>query len=121
MPFYEVVTPLRNGSPKPVAPGTIVEMDAGEARALVRVGAIIDRNERPIVIFAEQPGQVAAVLSAEGGIEPAVELSDVDMPDQVAAHEAAGAESVADLTETAETELTAETPAPQPKAGKARR
>lgn len=40
MPRYEVVTPLRNGGKKPVAPGKIIEMDADDAAYLVEVKAL---------------------------------------------------------------------------------
>ncbi|HEX8224476.1 MAG TPA: hypothetical protein VF605_11730 [Allosphingosinicella sp.] len=37
---YEVVTPLRNGGPKPIPPGGTVELDEKEGDALVRIGAL---------------------------------------------------------------------------------
>jgi hypothetical protein len=37
---YVVITPLRNGGPKPVPPGETVELDAKEGDELVLIGAL---------------------------------------------------------------------------------
>jgi hypothetical protein len=54
---YEVVTPLRNGGPKPVPPGETVELDAKEGDALVALGAL-------------KPGVAKKVAAADPPSEP---------------------------------------------------
>lgn len=73
MPMFRVVTPLRNGGPRPVAPGKVVELDEADGVDLVAIGAVepAGDDERPDPEPAPKPlarmtkAELAAVVAAE--------------------------------------------------------
>jgi hypothetical protein len=70
MPFYVVVTPLRNGSRKPIPPGETVELGKKEGDALVAIGALA-RSDRQSLEELKATAMAAGVKGYNAFKDPA--------------------------------------------------